>query len=318
MYGIVTVQRVKAKSTGGFVVLPFETSLKLVDGKATIAQAVTDGTGPMYDSAYLFRVQNGYCGQRYGFMAALPDGTTPITTGELPMVDPITGEGIYMDAQEWNALYGDLPNRVSSLEISQATQNTQIASLETGKANTTHSHIIGDVTGLQTALNAKGNATMRVDTSVGTRVFISDGTTERMVSGDTGVRNIASMASTGWTVSGSNAFLNMRRVGSTVFCEGRLQASGNAVTLAGLSQVLAKPNTGFSWIGNFPIVGVAKKLPALSAATPTDLGVVHSSGHLYVTFPKLAGTWADGECVNFQISWQTTDPWPTTLPGTPA
>lgn len=31
-----------------------------------------------------------------------------------------------------------------------------------------------------------GNATMRVDTTVGTRVFVSDGTTERMIKGDTG------------------------------------------------------------------------------------------------------------------------------------
>lgn len=116
MYGVVTVQRAKAKTAGGFEILPFETSLKLINGKATITEAETDGTGPFYDSVYLFRVQNGYCGRRYGFMAALPDGTTPITTGELPMVDPITGEGIYMDAQEWNALYGDLPNRVSGLE----------------------------------------------------------------------------------------------------------------------------------------------------------------------------------------------------------
>lgn len=117
MYGVVTVQRAKAKSAGGFEILPFETSLKLINGKATIESAETDGTGPFYDSVYLFRVQNGYCGRRYGFMAALPDGTTPITTGELPMVDPITGEGIYMDAQEWNELYGDLPNRVDGLEV---------------------------------------------------------------------------------------------------------------------------------------------------------------------------------------------------------
>jgi hypothetical protein len=116
MYGVVTVQRAKAKSAGGFEILPFETSLKLINGKATITEAETDGTGPIYDSAYLFRVQNGHCAPRWGFMAALPDGTTPITTGELPIVDPITGEGIYMDAQEWNELYGDLPNRVESLE----------------------------------------------------------------------------------------------------------------------------------------------------------------------------------------------------------
>lgn len=46
-----------------------------------------------------------------------------------------------------------------------------------------------------------GNATMRVDTSVGTRVFISDGVTEKMVSGDTGWRNISSELINGWTGS---------------------------------------------------------------------------------------------------------------------
>lgn len=126
MYGVVTIQRAKAKTTGGFEILPFETSLKLINGKATIESAETDGTGPFYDSVYLFRVQNGYCGRRWGFMAALPDGTTPITTGELPMVDPITGEGIYVDAQEWNKLYGDLPNRVSATEAQLNTLETSL------------------------------------------------------------------------------------------------------------------------------------------------------------------------------------------------
>lgn len=116
MYGMVTVQRTRATSEGTFEVLPWETKLKLFNGIATITEAVTDGSGPFYDSAYLIRVQNGYCAPRWGFMAALPDGTTPISTGDMPKVNPITGEGIYMDAQEWNALYGTLPDRVSATE----------------------------------------------------------------------------------------------------------------------------------------------------------------------------------------------------------
>lgn len=116
MYGMVTVQRTRATSEGTFEVLPWETKLKLFNGVATITEAVTDGSGPFYDSAYLIRVQNGYCAPRWGFMAALPDGTTPISTGDMPKVNPITGEGIYMDAQEWNALYGELPDRVSATE----------------------------------------------------------------------------------------------------------------------------------------------------------------------------------------------------------
>ena len=116
MYGMVTVQRTRATSEGTFEVLPWETKLKLFNGIATITEAVTDGSGPFYRSAYLIRVQNGYCAPRWGFMVALPDGTTPISTGDMPKVNPITGEGIYMDAQEWNALYGTLPDRVSAAE----------------------------------------------------------------------------------------------------------------------------------------------------------------------------------------------------------
>ena len=124
MYGMVTVQRTRATSEGTFEVLPWETKLKLFNGIATITEAVTDGSGPFYRSAYLIRVQNGYCAPRWGFMVALPDGTTPISTGDMPKVNPITGEGIYMDAQEWNALYGTLPDRVSATE-------TQLNTLET-------------------------------------------------------------------------------------------------------------------------------------------------------------------------------------------
>ena len=130
MYGMVTVQRTRATSEGTFEVLPWETKLKLFNGIATITEAVTDGSGPFYRSAYLIRVQNGYCAPRWGFMVALPDGTTPISTGDMPKVNPITGEGIYMDAQEWNELYGTLPNRVSGLEVSQASQDGRLDSIE--------------------------------------------------------------------------------------------------------------------------------------------------------------------------------------------
>ena len=130
MYGIVTVQRARATSEGTFEVLPWETKLKLHNGVATITEAVTDGSGPLYRSAYIIRVQNGYCAPRWGFMAALPDGTTPISTGEMPKVNPITGEGIYMDAQEWNALYGTLPDRVTSVEQKNAEQDTRLDGAE--------------------------------------------------------------------------------------------------------------------------------------------------------------------------------------------
>lgn len=293
MYGVVTVQRAKAKSAGGFEILPFETSLKLINGKATITEAETDGTGPFYDSVYLFRVQNGYCGHRYGFMAALPDGTTPITTGELPMVDPITGEGIYMDAQEWNALYGELPSRVSSLE--------------TGKANTSHTHAIGDVTGLQTTLNTKGNATMRIDTTAGTRVFITDGTTERMVSGDTGWRDLtASFSSLGNDPKLTALTIKVRRVGELVYLETIIMSADN--TFPATTTVMSNIS-GFRSPGNYDWSA------GYYGNTAIVVGTLSTSAFIKA---HLVPNSALGAGLRFITRWVTNDPWPTTLPGNPA
>lgn len=165
MYGMVTVQRTRATSKGTFEVLPWETKLKLFNGKATITEAVTDGSGPLYRSAYLIRVQNGYCAPRWGFMVALPDGTTPISTGNMPKVNPITGEGIYMDAQEWNALYGTLPDRVSATESRL------------------------DV------LDGLGQRGYTVDQTAGRVIKVWDylNNREQLIYGDTGARNITSL-----------------------------------------------------------------------------------------------------------------------------
>lgn len=265
MYGIVTVQRVKEKSTGGFVVLPFETSLKLVDGKATITQAVTDGTGPMYDSAYLFRVQNGYCGQRYGFMAALPDGTTPITTGEMPMVDPITGEGIYMDAQEWNELYGDLPNRVSATESRL------------------------------TLLDGQGQRGYIVKQQAGRTVSVWDyiNNREQLIFGDTGSRLLP--------ISGGMAgTLRIRRVGSTV-----------TVSYANVRNT----GTGTVIIGEIPSgFRPPQTVPGMVQETNTmriGQALSYAPYSLQVLSVGAANSYLTG-----QMTWQTTDPWPSTLPGT--
>lgn len=287
MYGMVTVQRTRATSEGTFEVLPWETKLKLFNGIATITEAVTDGSGPFYDSAYLIRVQNGYCAPRWGFMAALPDGTTPISTGDMPKVNPITGEGIYMDAQEWNELYGDLPDRVTSLE--------------TGKANTLHTHVIGDVTGLQPALNAKGNATMRVDTSVGTRAFVSNGTTERMVSGDTGWRNVT--PANGWS-----GLLFIRRLGNVV-----------DLRIEGINPVTATSPILYTFPAGFNPAGVAT-IPRLRGVVAAGAGTTITIRRFYVQNSEL--TVDTPLAVNLawqgQLSGITSAPWPTTLPGTPA
>lgn len=308
MYGVVTVQRIHSTTQGNFEVLPWETTLKLVDGKATIEDAVTDGTGPIYNTAYLIRVMNGYCAPRWGFMAALPDGDTPISTGEMPKVNPLTGEGVYMDAQEWNALYGQLPDRVSALETSQTAQDTLIA----GKANKVHSHVVGDVTGLQTALNGKGNATLRVDNTVGKRVFISDGTAEHLVSGDTGWRNINSALEPMWEPSLGGLVIS--RSGDAVYVQAYLKATSAAsgVSRSGATRVFAAmPGFRPSQYAGRGTAILKSNIPGVvtSLATPTSIEVAGFA---------TGGSYVAGDTVTFSVSYQTTDPWPTTLPGTPA
>lgn len=281
MYGVVTVQRAKAKSAGGFEILPFETSLKLINGKATITEAETDGTGPFYDSVYLFRVQNGYCAPRWGFMAALPDGSTPITTGELPMVDPITGEGIYMDAQEWNALYGTLPDRVSATE-------TRLG-----------------------VLDGQGQRGYTVDQTAGRTVTVWDylNNREQLIYGDTGRRNITALfngsapnASVG--IAGGNVYLT--RVGRMV------ELNMENVTLP------PGQSTSFVQLGDIIPVGFQPPnerdypLSARLTAEGTNGGGIRINrltGRIYIYLH------ANGETIRVTATWFTEDPWPTALPG---
>lgn len=299
MYGIVTVQRARATSEGTFEVLPWETKLKLFNGIATITEAVTDGSGPFYDSAYLIRVQNGYCAPRWGFMAALPDGTTPISTGDMPKVNPITGEGIYMDAQEWNALYGTLPDRVTSLE--------------TGKANTAHTHAIGDVTGLQPALNAKGNATMRVDTTVGTRVFVSNGVDpEQMVKGDTGWR-IVNLEPVAGKHGGGQIRWRRRNDLVELFINNLIPITGT-----GYLEMFAANEVplGFRCVAqNRTMQGIGLSNNAVSLQMITVFG---SIGWLYTINGGVVNSSRPPSGLQGIITYTTNDLWPTTLPGNPA
>lgn len=216
MYGIVTVQRARATSEGTFEVLPWETKLKLFNGVATITEAVTDGSGPFYDSAYLIRVQNGYCAPRWGFMAALPDGTTPISTGDMPKVNPITGEGIYMDAQEWNALYGTLPDRVSAAETR-----------------------LGVLDGL-------GQRGYTVDQSAGRVVKVWDylNNREQLIYGYTGVRDISAL------VTGLSGQVLLSRDGNNV----TLELNNVSPTGTGLTDFMYLPQgfrigrTSYRWL----------------------------------------------------------------------
>lgn len=147
-----------------------------------------------------------------------------------------------------------------------------------------------------------GNATMRVDTSVGTRIFLSDGTTEHMIHGDTGIRNLGELLAepSGAGLATGNFFI---------------RREGNQVTLSAALKAVA---TDTMWKGSAIPVGYrpANQLEAVAYR----LATLTTNGKIRV----LAGTlyWYLPTEVNVEsfvtLVWTTTEAWPTTNYGVTA
>lgn len=130
-----------------------------------------------------------------------------------------------------------------------------------------------------------GNATMRVDTSVGTRVFISDETgVERMVKAETGKRRLTLEAGKGGSVdvSRSNNIVT-------------LTASGITQTVAGLIVTLP--------------LGLRPDSPKYLRTYWNFQATLTIAGNLSMT--------AVGASDYVSISYETRDAWPIALPGIP-
>lgn len=165
-----------------------------------------------------------------------------------------------------------------------------------------------------------GNATMRVDTTVGTRVFITDGTTERMISGDTGWRNVASLVGADWNADATSCYLTVRRTDSEVFIEGRVAKIGAGANRSQIVLLFTNIPAGFRAKNSFSVASATRVNASTASATPTQSGLAFSSGALsfYTSVPSSTTAWGDGEAITFAFSYATNDAWPTTLPGTPA
>lgn len=129
VYGIVRIWGTAVRPNATSVVVTTETTLKLTDGKATLLNAQTSGTGPLYSWAYIIQVEP-FCGRNFRFYVAIPDGTGPVNLVDLPKLNPITGEGFYVSLEEWEALYGGLPSRVDLLETNQGVLQNDVADLK--------------------------------------------------------------------------------------------------------------------------------------------------------------------------------------------
>ena len=156
-----------------------------------------------------------------------------------------------------------------------------------------------------------GNATMRVDNTVGTRVFITDGTTEQLVRQDTGYRDITSILPTGLSkASTSNASVpTIRRIGDTVTVELFLDCTAGGLTTVLITPAGFKPRAIISRPNLMYIdtAGVGRPLPSQQFAWYLAQGAIRTSGEIPVNTTLL-----------LTASWDTRDPWPTALPGTPA
>lgn len=177
-----------------------------------------------------------------------------------------------------------------------------------GKAPTSHTHTMGQVTGLDTALAGKADQTtmdtrvppnlaLRVDTTVGTRVFA--GTT--MIYGDTGWRNISDSVLNRW----GNAVYPIRiiRIGNIVEIKGYLTQRSTAT-----SDVVLEVPTGFR-PKSTSVAG-----SAVGPVTRNSTGVlIDHSGNMNVNRSEPLGQ----SDVYFHCIYTTGDAWPTTLPGLP-
>ena len=142
----------------------------------------------------------------------------------------------------------------------------------------------------------------RIDTTVGTRVFAGD----TMIYGDTGWRDIK-----GLDAAGFSGDLEVRRINNTVH-----------IRLIGLSPpedlvrpTIARLPSGFRASGRamLPLthataVGTQARLWIDSAIARVIMGNTSAVDEVYTSSTKLTG-------IN---SFVTDNPWPTSLPGTPA
>lgn len=168
VFGIVRVWGTESRIGGnGLYVTTAETTLKLNNGQATISGMLTNGVGPLYKYAYIVQVEPFY-GHAFRIVVGLPDGTTPINLVNLPRLGFNNEDGFYVDIEQWEAIYGTLPSRVSALESGLTTTNGRVTALEvrsggltqatqvfsTANANTyTTPGIYTQVSGSTTALN---------------------------------------------------------------------------------------------------------------------------------------------------------------------
>ena len=142
----------------------------------------------------------------------------------------------------------------------------------------------------------------RIDTTVGTRVFAGD----TMIYGDTGWRDIK-----GLDAADFSGALEVRRINNTVHIRLiGLSPPEDLVrpTIARLPSGLRASGRAMLTLTHTTAVGVQARLWIDAAIARVVMGNTSAVDGIYTSSTKLTG-------IN---SFVTDDPWPTSLPGTPA
>ncbi|RKW71735.1 hypothetical protein [Galactobacter caseinivorans] len=192
---------------------------------------------------------------------------------------------------------------------STAASTSTLAKAAADAAKADAASAVGAATTAASAATAAANsaatataAAARVDTTAGRRVYVKDTTgADQLVYSHTGIRNIAGFIASPWSL-GAGGFLRLVREGNTVTLTWRaLTASGTNTTIT-TNGVPAgfRPTTGQT----FP---VRLATGAWGGALNVDIG-----GQIFCS------TEAQNTGNAMAAQWQTTDPWPTTLPGATA
>ena len=142
---------------------------------------------------------------------------------------------------------------------------------------------------------------LRIDTSVGTRVFAGD----VMIYGDTGLRQANDLAAGFDFSTAAHHGMTLQRVGNKVTLEGLGVRSTAEIWMTQTLPSGFRPrkgefrsNRGFAQIGGtvYPIGNSSTLLRMATVSKTLDVGAV----------------------VNFKAEWDTSDNWPALLPGAPA
>lgn len=178
---------------------------------------------------------------------------------------------------------------------------------------------LSGVSGVSTRVSAleARPPSVRYDTTAGVAVYVHDGTTERLVSYDSGWRNIWSLVDPQVLVpAATQPRMMIRRTERTVelvvrALPGPLMVGDSRSRTRNFITALPQ---GFR---NFPLIGGTVGTSYITDSPGIQIDITNGSGSGYLGIRAASGTWSAGDSINCTIQFPCDEGIPTTLPGTP-